>query len=164
MMRPSSRAVALTACFTVAIACNPAPVPTAEAQVDDSAVRQELAQRMAAYRDALMQGDPAAVTSFWTTDSRILEQGMDVTGDGLQAFVQQFYSTGKVNALDIRPLDVFVHGNAAYELGQYDEVVQIGAQVDTIQNNYFLRWEKQADGSWKIDRFVAGPRNAPATQ
>ena len=77
--------------------------------------------------------------------------------------MREVLSGGRVLALDIRPDEMFVHGDAAYEIGEYDETVQMaGEEPMTLRNFYALRWERGADGVWRIDRFLGAPREAPA--
>lgn len=130
---------------------------------DDAAVQQQLAERLAALRSALLAGDAEPFLAFWTSDARTLEPGVDRSGEDLRQYIRDFFATGKVLSLDIQPYERFVHGDVAYETGQYDETAQVqGQRPMVIKNYYFVRWEKGEDGQWRFDRFVAGPRDAPA--
>ncbi len=129
---------------------------------DAAAVRQELTDRMAALKEALLADDTEEVIGFWTPDGRVLEPGQDLSGDELGEFYREFFSTGRVISFDIQAYDQFVHGDVAYEVGEYDETVEVEGEQQTIRGYYFLRWEKGTDGVWRIDRVVAGPREAPS--
>ncbi len=129
---------------------------------DTAAVRQELTDRMAAYKEALMSGDAEQALGFWTPDGRVLEPGQDLSGDELHEFLREFFNTGRVISVDIEAYDQFVHGDVAYDVGEYDEIVEVEGEQQTIQGYYFLRWEKGTDGVWRIDRVVTGPREAPS--
>ena len=60
--------------------------------------------------------------------------------------------------------ELFVHGDAAYETGSYVETFRAAdGKEASVNSNYFTRFEKQADGSWKFDRLVAGPVKSPAS-
>ena len=37
------------------------------------------------------------------------------------------------------------------------------AKQQKIAGNFFIRWEKGADGVWRMDRLVTGPRELPGT-
>lgn len=68
-----------------------------------------------------------------------------------------------MTSVEFQTADLFVDGGAAYELGRYEETGRFGGEPpETFRGNYFRRWERGADGSWRIDRFVAGPVDAPA--
>ncbi len=129
---------------------------------DTAAVRQELTDRMAALKEALLPDDTEEVIGFWTPDGRALEPGLNLSGDQLREFYRDFFSTARVVSLDIEAYDQFVHGDVAYEVGEYDETVEVEGQQQTVRNYYFLRWEKGTDGVWRFDRLVAGPREAPS--
>lgn len=148
------------AAFLVTMAgCAPSATPAA----DETAVQQQLTERVAALRTALLSGVADSFLTFWTDDARVLEPGVDRTGEAFRTYVREFLAGGKVTALDIQTFDRFVHGDVAYEMGQYDETAEVqGQPVMTFRNFFFSRWERGADGQWRIDRFVAGPRDAPA--
>ena len=130
---------------------------------DDAAVQQQIADRLAGLRAALLAGSVDSFLTFWTDDVRVLEPGVDRSGEAFRQYIREFLATGKVVSLDIQPYDRFVHGDVAYETGQYDETAQIPGQSPMVfKNYYFSRWERGEDGLWRIDRFVAGPRDAPA--
>lgn len=156
-MRPTE---ILTACTLSLLltACAPA-VPAA----DDAAVQQQIADRLAAFQSALVAGDAEPFLAFWTTDARALEPGVDRSGEELRQYMRDFFATGKVLSIDIQTYERFVHGDVAYETGQYDETAQVqGQPAMNIRNYYFARWERGQDGQWRFDRLVAGPRDAPA--
>lgn len=143
-------------------ACSPPETDSAGA--DANAVQQELLERIEEYEQALLAGDPAAVRGFWTDDARVFLPGLSLEGGGLAAFVDEFYAGGgRVLSVDFQPREVFAHGEAAYELGQLEETARFGGQEpQTVRENYFLRWRRDADGEWRIDRFLAVPVDAHA--
>ncbi len=139
-------------------ACAPAEEPA----VDTEAIRQELTDRMAAYKEAVLSSDVDGSIEFWTPDARILEPGMDLSGNEVGEFMREFFGTSRVLSFDIEAYDQFVHGDVAYEVGEYDETIEVEGEQQTIQNYYFIRWERGTDGAWRFDRVVAGPREAPS--
>lgn len=121
-----------------------------------------LAERLDAYVEALLRGDPEEVRGFWTRDARVLLPGLVLDGEGLTDFVEGFYGgDGRVTSAAFERADLFVHGDAAYELGRYDETAEVAGETETVSGHYFLRWERSEDGTWRIDRFVGGPVEAP---
>ena len=69
---------------------------------------------------------------------------------------------GGIEYFETRPEDYFLHGDVAYEIGEYDEALRMGGGRQEIEGYYFIRWEKGADNVWRMDRIVAGRRAAPA--
>ncbi len=144
----------------LAMACAPAgETPPA---VDEAAVRQELTDRMRAHADLVMAGDVDAAMAYMTDDARLLEPGIDLSGAAIGEFLREFFSTGgSISMFEPEAYDYFVHGDVAYEIGEYDETYVVGGEQQTVENYYFIRWEKGADGEWRFDRIVTGPRAAP---
>lgn len=145
-----------------AVGCAPAEEATADPAAD-MAVREALDQRLIEYGEVAGRGDAEGLMDFWTEDLRVYEPGVDLDRSGMATFVREFFATGDVLGLDVRASDVFVHGDLAYQFGEYDEEIQAEGGEPTMIRNYFAaRWERGEDGVWRIDRFVAGPREAPA--
>lgn len=158
-MHRATTVFALTA-FLVIGACTPRG---GDDMADPGAVRQELDARMSAFIDALLAGNAEQALTFFTADARVLQPGMDLSGDPLRQFYTDFFGGGgRVASVELVPYDTFAHGDAAYQVGWYDEVVEVEGEQMTIQNHFFVRWERGDDGVWRMDRFVAGPREAPS--
>jgi len=152
-----ARSGAILSAGLLVVACATADV---DQTADSPAARQELADQMAAYQRVLLSGDAEGVVAFWTSDIHVLEPSLDLSGDQAREFMRHFLATGRVVSLDVEAYERFVHGEVAYELGEYDETIEVDGEQVKVQNYYFMRWEKGADGVWRFDRFVAGPRDA----
>ncbi len=128
----------------------------------EAQVKQAINDRWDAYEAQATEMDLDTWLSYWTSDARLLEPGMNLSGGEIPAFGQEFFGGGgQVFSLDLESQEIFVHGSVAYQIGQYDEAFQMpGADRMMVQNYFFARWEME-DGIWKIDRFLAGPREAP---
>lgn len=133
------------------------------ARAETEAASAETTARLDAYRDVILAADVERVLDFWTADARVLEPGIDLGPQELESFIRAFFETGEAMALEIERLDFWLHGDVAYDIGRYEETVRMGADQEpmTVRNHYFMRWEKGSDGLWRIDRFVAGPQEAP---
>jgi ketosteroid isomerase-like protein len=68
-----------------------------------------------------------------------------------------------VETIDIRTDETFVHGDVAYTIGDYEETLTMtpDAEPMSVHNHWFARWERGADGTWRIDRMVVGTVEAP---
>lgn len=133
----------------------------AEDPVDAAAVEAELVAAMADFRAAALAGDMDRFFGLLTPDVRFAEPGVSLAGDELREFLRGMFESAEVESFEVRPFDHFVHGDVAYELGEYDEVIRMDGDARTIEGHYFLRWERGDDGVWRVDRLVAGPREAP---
>jgi uncharacterized protein (TIGR02246 family) len=141
----------------------PADMTEAEIAQYEAEVTQAIAEVWADFPTVMLSADAEGFLSLWTQDMRILEPGMDLARAGFEGFIHEFWDGGgAVTAFEAEPFEVFVHGDVAYQIGQYRETVQFpDAEPEEAHNNFFARWKKQPDGTWKIDRFVAGPVDAP---
>jgi uncharacterized protein (TIGR02246 family) len=125
-------------------------------------LRQAIDDAWAAYHQATQAGDTAGALALWTPNARVLEPGMDLSGRDLHAFMEDFWKNGgEVFEFDREALEVFDHGDVAYEIMRYDETFRFpGGDRQTVHNFAFVRWAKQSDGTWKVDRILAGPRDS----
>lgn len=125
--------------------------------------QQAIMDRWDAYEAMATEMDLDTWLSYWTEDAWILEPGMDMRGSEIPSFGSDFFELGgQVFSLDLESFDIWVHGDVAYQLGQYDEAFQFPGEDRMEVHNFFsARWVKQADGIWKMNRFLAGPRDAP---
>jgi ketosteroid isomerase-like protein len=139
----------------------PAEMTEAEMAQAEAEAAQAISDRWAEYRDALMSGDVDEIMSYWTSDAHLYEPGMNLTAADLSDWLQAAFETTSVVDLEVRRLDIFVHGDVAYEITEADEPLQVEGQGLVPREVYgFFRWEKE-DGVWKMDRLVVGPRDAP---
>ena len=126
----------------------------------DADAKQAIADRWAALAQAK---DFETWSSFWHEDMRIMEPGMDMDLDAFLEFGKGFFgSGGKVISLEVETFDLFEHGDIAYQTGQYIEDYQPPNKDPIhVENNFFARWVKAPDGTWKMSRFVASPKQGP---
>jgi ketosteroid isomerase-like protein len=146
----------LAALVLLASACA-APEPA----VDPAAVQAELAAAMADYGQSVLSGNIDAALDRLSADIHILEPGMNLKAQQAHDFFRNVLSTAKVHSFETRTVDYFIHGDVAYETGEYDETVEMQGQTNQVKGYYFIRWEKGEDGKWRFDRIVASPREAP---
>jgi len=126
-------------------------------------VEQAIADQWAEFKAVALKGDAEGWASFWTPDAWLMEPGIDQRGQGLFDFVTEFFeSGGKVFTLDFESVEIFVHGDVAYQIGRIDETFQFpGKDPGEVHNHLFSRWDKQPDGAWRIHRCLVGPRDEP---
>ena len=113
-------------------------------------VEAEIAERLSGYLDAFERRDIEAARDYWTEDARLIAPGIDRDRSSVLEGLQSTFDAGtRIDVLDRRTVELFVHGEA-YEIAQAEEVfISNGAAPDTLRNNLFVRWEKGADGSWR---------------
>ena len=128
----------------------------------DSGIAKVIDDKWEAYRAATQSRDKAQLMSLWAPEARFLEPGIDLSGSDLHAFMEDFWENGgEVFEFKIETMEVFDHGDTAYQIAQYDETFRFpGGERTSVQHYGFFRWEKQPDGEWRVHRVVAGPRHA----
>lgn len=140
----------------------PPEMTEAERAQQEAQVRQEISRTDEGFRDAVLRGDPQAAASVWTSDARLLEPGVDVTGSDFQGFFEEAFATMDITEYDLEILELFLHGDVAYAIYQETATAQVvGQEPFTMVNNAFVRLEKE-NGTWKYDRIVSAPRDAPS--
>jgi ketosteroid isomerase-like protein len=134
----------------------------AETAQHEAEVAQAIHDKWFAYIEATRTLDMDVLLSFWAPDARLLEPGVDLQGPAVHQFMEDFWgSGGQVFTFDHRSLDLFVHGDVAYQIAQYDETFQFpGVEPDEAHGTMFLRWVQDEEGVWKADRMVGSPRDA----
>jgi uncharacterized protein (TIGR02246 family) len=126
---------------------------------DDAAVRTAIEARLDDYEKASMAGDLAALKGMWTPDVHVIGSGIDFSGAQFFAVLDQMFANRpEVQKFDVRAAEVFAHGDAAYAIGDYESTEKYGdAAPVSMHESYFARWQREADGTWRIDRWVTTP-------
>jgi len=155
--------VAVVAVLYVATVPNSAPsseMIAAEVAQHEADVTAAINARWAQYAQGR---DLDSWTPLWAPNIRVMEAGVDMSGDDFLAFGRDFFTSGgQVFSFEMETFDIYVHGSVAYQIGRMDESFQFPDGEPTDAHNFFFaRWEEQPDGSWGISRMVAGTRDAP---
>ncbi len=155
------RALPAVAILLVVAACQAPPSEMTDAEKAE--VEQVIADQWAGFTETLLAVDYDGWVSYWTPDARVLQPGSDLSGSAWFDYVRDAFDEGmQWHTFDMESYEVFVHGDVAYEIGQYDETASLGAGEPVEWHDYFfVRWVKQEDGEWRISYLFAGPRDAP---
>jgi len=71
----------------------------------DGSAKKAIQDRWDAYESIALAKDVEGWASYWTSDARIFEPGMDLSGDDLFAFGKEFFeSGGEIFSLDVSRL------------------------------------------------------------
>jgi ketosteroid isomerase-like protein len=130
---------------------------------DAEAVEAQLAQRISDYLEVLtVHRDADVAREYYTEDAKLVGPGMDMDRPSLVEGMRGTFEAGVQVQVDRRTIEVFVHGDVAYEIAQAEDVFLSpdGATADTLRNNMFIRWERGEDGEWRFDRALLNPINA----
>ena len=138
-------------------------VPPGVSRGDAEAVEAQLSQRISDYLEVLtVHRDANVAGEYYTGDARLVGPGMDMDRPTLVESMRSTFEAGIQVQVNRRTLEVFVHGDFAYEIAQAEDVFLSpdGATADTIRNNMFIRWERGEDGEWRFDRALLSPIDA----
>jgi ketosteroid isomerase-like protein len=144
-------------------AAAPPEMTDAERAQIEAEAEQAIADQWDGFIEAVLAVDYDGWASYWTSDARVLQPGMDLSGSALFDYVRDFFDGGvQFLTFDVGSFEVFVHGDAAYQIGQIDEsAVLPGGEPAEWHDYFFVRWVKQENGEWGISYLLAGPRDAP---
>ena len=132
-----------------------------------AAAQTEIAERIASYIEVLTnQRDAELARDYYTEDARLLGPGIDLDRSAIIDGIRSVLDAGSRVQVSRQSLELFVHGDAAYEIAQAEDTILSadGATTDTMRNNLFIRWERGTDGRWRFDRVLLGPRTASSGQ
>lgn len=146
-------------------ACQAPPAEMTEAEIAqiEAEVTEAISDRWASFWETTQAGDYDEWLSYWTSDTRMLQPGVDMSGTVWFDYVREFFASGtQWHTFDVESFEVFVHGTVAYQIGQYDETATLGTGEPAEWHEYlFVRWLKGDDGMWRISRMLTAPREAP---
>jgi ketosteroid isomerase-like protein len=125
---------------------------------------RDIAQRVSGYLAAIQTADVAAAGEYWAEDARLTGPGMDLSRQAvLDGMTSTFRAGTRVRVVERKSLELFAHGNAAYEVAEAVEVFVTPSSTagDTTRNNMFIRWVRGSDGKWRFSRVLISPKTVP---
>jgi ketosteroid isomerase-like protein len=141
----------------------PAERTDAESAQTEAEVTQVIADRWAGFWETVLAKDYDGWASYWTPDTHVLQPGVDMSGTAWFDSVRELFDSGtQWHTFDVESFEVFVHGNVAYQIGQWDETATLDTgEPEEWHEYFFVRWVKGDDGMWRISRLLSAPRDAP---
>ena len=120
----------------------------------------EIADRIASYIDVLtVTRDADLAGAYYTEDAMLLGPGMNVDHAGVVEGVRAAFDAGITVEVKRETLELFVHGDTAYELAQAEDTfLNPDGTSNTLRNNMFIRWERGSDGAWRFARVLLSPK------
>ena len=121
-----------------------------------------IADRISGYLSVLtVERDADAVAEYYTDDARLLGPGMDLDKAGVVDGLRSLFGAGMRLEIDRRTIELFVHGDAAYELAQAeDTILRPDGSSETLQQRMSIRRKKGPDNQWRFARILLSPQVA----
>jgi ketosteroid isomerase-like protein len=121
-------------------------------------------RRIDSYLEQLtVKRDVEAAADFYTHDATLLGPDTDLDRAGVMDAIRSVCDAGVEAKVHRRTIELFVHGDVAYEIAQADDTfVNPDGTSKAIRNTLFIRWEKGSDGKWRFARVLLSPREATA--
>lgn len=108
------------------------------------------------YIDAVVKGDAAALSGFFTDDAVVIAPNVKATHGRaeMDAANTKTLATMKFTGLKLHTDDLELFGDIGVETGTFEQTLK--PQGKTLHNtgNYLAVWKKQTDGGWKIYRLA----------
>jgi uncharacterized protein (TIGR02246 family) len=142
--------VCLASCAGKLPGPDPASVAAAQAQIADTMER---------YQRAARTTNPDLIAAFYTPTGVLLEPGISpVHGrEAIRAFIASFPGV-RVDVATATPDEIEVWDGRALLWGSYFERLAFPGQPESEQHGKFvIRWARQPDGAWLIQRFYRIP-------
>jgi ketosteroid isomerase-like protein len=123
--------------------------------------KKEIEERIAGYLEQLTETrDIDAAEDYFTADVRFLGPGMDLSRAAILEGIRGVFDTGVEVQVNRRTLELFVHGDTAYEIAQAEDTfVNPDGTSNTLRNNMFIRWERGLDTNWRFARALLSPQD-----
>ena len=103
--------------------------------------------------------DLEETADFYTEDARLIGPDTDLDRLGIIDSIRAVFESGVEVQVGRRTIELFVHGDAAYEIAQAkDTFVNPDGTLNTVQNNLFSRWVRDTDDKWRFARVLLSPQ------
>lgn len=165
-MSPWKRWPALVAIALASLAwscVSSAPVPPTADQIREQ-MRKEVEAAMQRYTELLRTGPPEAIADSYTVDGLMLQPGMKPLRGSLeiQEFLSPLFAAFEVLEATTETEAIEIHGTAAYQWGKYSQRAgPRGKAAEEFSGRYVAEWRREADGKWRIVRFLVQPSPRP---
>jgi len=156
-------AVVCVACGTKQAANRPdssAPAAATVAASTSSGSVAELKQFVESeqpkYIDAVVKGDVAALSAFYTDDAIVIAPNVKASHGRAEIDTAnaKMLPMAKFTGLKLHTEDVQVVGDVGIETGTYEQTLQPKGKTLHDNGSYLVVWKKQAAGGWKIYRLA----------
>ena len=130
--------------------------PLAQPRAQTRTPQQAMADRLAAYTDALKRKDTRAGDLLFTQDALLVTLWGELNGAAaLASTLAKLFATATVTEATLTITAAEVSDTSASTLGCYTEVLsRTGRPLEPHAGTFIAVWRRQSDGGWKIRRII----------
>lgn len=138
------------------LGCAGTPASDSDAATDASA-REAIGAQIARHAEAWRRNQVDSVMVLYT-EGAVLQfpDAPDARGrDAIREALTGVFAATPIQSLEISQDTLEVFGGVAYEWGTFDETYGPAGQPPIRdEGRYLMRWERGADGQWRVSRFA----------
>jgi ketosteroid isomerase-like protein len=124
----------------------------------------ELTESLDAFDRAFAEGRPEEFSAFFADDAQLLLNNLEtvIGGEAIGALFAGAFEAFDYSAYEVQYDIIDVHGDQAYVLGSYDELIcpWDGGAGTRVDGRIVYFWRAESDGTWKVVRALTA-RSAP---
>lgn len=148
-------------------ACTVERTPTTELPDPESVSRAEIAATLHNYTQAMLEGDPRRVASFFTPTAHLyLPDVPDIVGRGpIDEIMTATFAGGRVIDVALETELIDIGTGIAHQFGTIRQRVRDAEGSErTLHGRFVIRWVKGAESSWRIEHFMLNDAPADTAQ
>ena len=129
---------------------------TARSSSSAAELKQFIDSEQTKYIDAVVKGDVAALSGFYTDDAIVIAPNVKASHGRaeIDAANTKTLAMLKFTGLKLHTEKLEVVGDMGIETGTYEQTLQPQGKTMHDNGNYLVLWKKQAAGGWKIYRLA----------
>ena len=130
--------------------------PSSTSSASTAELKQFVASEQAKYIAAVVKGDVAALSGFYTDDAIVIAPNVKASHGRaeIDSANAKTMPVAKFTGLKLHTEDLQVVGDMGIETGTYEQTLQPKGKTLHDTGNYLVVWKKQAGGGWKIYRLA----------
>jgi ketosteroid isomerase-like protein len=125
-----------------------------------ASIDEEIKDRYKAFEAAYAAGDVDLLyNDFWSPDYYEYSVAFDKNREEMRQQMISYYANGgTIGATTDQLLERNVYNDVAYDIASFNMDGTFGGSLYALYRYQLTRWIKGADGKWRVDKHVAGPR------
>lgn len=126
---------------------------------DTSSVATQIESRVAGYLEVLTHSrDAEGAGDYYSEGASLVGPGFTFDRTAVLREIRSAFDAGAQIEIDRETLELFVHGDAAYEIATAKDTLTFpDGTSQVLHNNLFICWVRGSNGSWRFSRVLLSP-------